>query len=243
MELNILHLYPDLMSLYGEYANLRVLCRHLAVMDVQAAVRAVQLEDTPDFDKADMIYMGAGTERAQKAALTALSGCAGALRDAAARGTVVLFTGNAMETLGASVTDAAGKIWPGLGLASYTTRETQKRVPVDVIAKPVLWDAAAVGFMNKCSTTSGITEPLFSELAMGFGNDAERGAEGYVSGNVFATHLTGPVLAKNPAFTDLIIRRLYALRGWDAPETLPVLPHEQEAYKVTLQELSARMRK
>ncbi|MDE7246140.1 MAG: hypothetical protein K2O18_19510 [Oscillospiraceae bacterium] len=243
MELNILHLYPDLMSLYGEYANLRVLCRHLAVMGVQAAVQAVEPEDAPDFGSADMIYMGAGTERGQKAALTALSGSAAALRAAAERGAVILFTGNAMETLGTSVTDAAGKVWHGLGLASYTTRETEKRVPVDVIAKPVLWDAAAVGFMNKCSVTAGITEPLFSELPLGFGNDAERGAEGYVSGNVFATHLTGPVLVKNPEFTDLIIRRLYALRGWQLPETLPTLPHEKEAYAVTLRELTARIQK
>ena len=29
MELTILHLYPDCMSLYGEYANLAVLRRHL----------------------------------------------------------------------------------------------------------------------------------------------------------------------------------------------------------------------
>ena len=31
------------------------------------------LEDAPDFDTMDMIYMGAGTERGQKAALTALT--------------------------------------------------------------------------------------------------------------------------------------------------------------------------
>lgn len=241
MELNILHLYPDLMSLYGEYANLAVLCRHLDAMGVQAAVQAVEPEDPPDFSAADMIYMGAGTERGQKAALAALSPYAGELKTAAERGTVVLFTGNAMELLGASVTDAAGKVWTGLGLADYTTVETEKRVPVDVIAAPSLWDAPAVGFMNKCSTTKGVTSPLFRSLALGFGNDTERGPEGYVSGNVFATHITGPVLVKNPAFTDLVIRRLFALRGWDVPEPLPVLPHEREAYEVTLGELRARV--
>ena len=34
MELNILHVYPDLMNLYGEYANLAVLRRHLEALDV-----------------------------------------------------------------------------------------------------------------------------------------------------------------------------------------------------------------
>ena len=241
MELTILHLYPDLMSLYGEYANLAVLRRHLGAAGVQAAVRAVALEDVPDLRAADMVYMGAGTERGQKAALAALAPYAGEMKAAAERGTVLLFTGNAMELLGASVTDAAGKVWPGLGLADYTTVETGKRSPVDVIAAPSLWDEPAVGFMNKCSTTKGIISPLFDSLVLGFGNEADRGPEGYVSGNVFATHMTGPVLVKNPAFTDLLIRRLFALRGWDVPEPLPTLPHEREAYEVTLRELQARV--
>lgn len=240
MELTILHLYPDLMSLYGEYANLAILRRHLGVLGVQTDIRATGLEDKPDFSRFDMIYMGAGTERGQKAVLTALTPHAAGLKDAADRGTVVLFTGNAMETLGASVTDAKGKVWPGLGLADFATVETDKRVPVDVIAKPALWDEPAVGFMNKCSVTNGITAPLFNELTLGFGNNTEKGPEGYVSGNVFATHITGPVLVKNPDFTNLIIRRLYALRGWTLGN-LPDLPHEREAYRVTLRELTARV--
>lgn len=241
MELSILHLYPDLMNLYGEYANLAVLCRRLSGLGVQAAVQCAAPEDAPDFRAADMIYMGAGTERRQKAALHALSPYAGALKEAAARGAVVLFTGSAMELLGASVTDAEGKVRPGLGLADYATVETEKRIPVDVIASSVLWEAPVVGFMNKCSTTRGVISPLFDSLALGFGNEAEHGPEGYVSGNVFATHITGPVLVKNPAFTDLIIRRLFALRGWDVPDDLPVPPHEREAYEVTLRELRARV--
>ena len=72
MELTILHLFPDFMSLYGEYANVAVLRRHLETMGVTVAVRAVNSEDTPDFSTADMIYMGAGTERKQKIALEKL---------------------------------------------------------------------------------------------------------------------------------------------------------------------------
>lgn len=243
MELTILHLYPETMSLYGEYANLAVLRRHLEAMGATVSVQAATFEDTPDFTGADMIYMGAGTERGQKAVLSDLSPYAQALREAADRGAVLLFTGNAMEVLGASITDAAGKVWQGLGLADFTTVETDKRTPVDVVATPTLWDKPAVGFMNKCSTTSGVAAPLFSALPLGFGNDAQHGAEGYVSGNVFATHITGPVLVKNPAFTDLLIRRLFSLKGWQLPEKLPVLPHEWEAYDVTRQELLARIGK
>ena len=68
MELNLLHLYPDCMSLYGEYANVAVLKRHLEALGVSVTVKGVSLDDTPDFSAADFIYMGAGTERTQKAA-------------------------------------------------------------------------------------------------------------------------------------------------------------------------------
>ena len=242
MELKILHLYSEVMSLYGEWANLAVLRRHLTGMGVTVSITPVSCEDTPDFDSADMIYMGAGTERSQKYVLSRLLPHAAAFQAAAERGAVVLFTGNAMETLGASITDAAGTVHKALAFADFTTTETNKRDPEDVIAVSTLWDEPLVGFMNKCSTTHGITTPLCSSLSLGFGNETKGGAEGFVSGNVFATHITGPVLVKNPAFTDLIITRLFAQKGWTLPEQLPVLPHEREAYAVTLRELQARLK-
>ena len=240
MELTILHLYPDCMSLYGEYANVMVLRRHLEAMGVAVHLRTALFEDAPEFEQADLVYMGAGTERTQKAALTALAPHREALKAAVDRGAVVLFTGNAMEALGASVTDAEGRVWPGLGLADFATVERDRRDPEDVVAHTSLWDSAAVGFMNKCSVTTGVASPLFDRLSLGFGNEAAKGPEGYVSGNVFATHLTGPVLVKNPDFVDLLIRRIFAAKGWEPPKALPVLPYEREAYEVTLRELTAR---
>ena len=242
MELTLLHLYPDAMSLYGEYANLSVLRRHLEALGVTVHLEKVTCEDVPDFTRADLVYMGAGTEGAQKAVLLGLPHHADALRDALDRGCLLFFTGNAMEILGRSVKDAKGRTWNALGFADFTTVETDKRTPGDVIATSTLWETPTVGFMNKCSTTSGITTPLFSALPLGFGNDAEHGAEGYALGNILATHITGPVLVKNPDFTDLIIRRLFAAKGWSLPEQLPVLPHEREAYAVTLRELQARLK-
>ena len=240
MELTILHLYPDCMSLYGEYANVMVLRRHLEAMGVSVTVETALFEDVPDFEHADFIYMGAGTEHTQKAALSALLPHKEALKAAIDRGAVVLFTGNAMEMLGRDITDAAGKRWPGLGLADFTTVETDKRDPVDVIAHTAVWDNPVVGFMNKCSMTEDVTSPLFDRLSLGFGNEEEKGAEGYVSGDVFATHLTGPVLVKNPDFTDFLIRRIFAVKEWELPEALPVLPYEREAYEVTVKELTGR---
>lgn len=240
MELTILHLYPDCMSLYGEYANVMVLRRHLEAMGVAVNVETALFEDTPDFEHADFIYMGAGTERTQKAALSALLPHRDALKGAIDRGAVLLFTGNAMELLGMSITDASGDAWPGLGFAEFTTAEYDRRDPCDVVAYTDLWEDAVVGFMNKCSETRGVTTPLFTQLTQGFGNEENCEPEGYVSSNVFATHITGPVLVKNPDFVDFLIKRIFAAKEWELPEKLPVLPYEREAYEVTLKELTGR---
>ena len=69
MELNFIHLYPELMSLYGEYANLSVLKRHLEDLGVRVTITPLTFEDEKDFSSADLIYMGAGTEGGQKAVL------------------------------------------------------------------------------------------------------------------------------------------------------------------------------
>ena len=231
MELTILHLYPDCMSLYGEYANVAVLRRHLEAMRVSVRVDTALFEDTPDFSRADFIYMGAGAERTQKAALSALLPHREALKAAVDRGAVVLFTGSAMELLGASITGADGRVWPCLGFADFTTRETGNRSPEDVVARASLWESFVVGFMNKCGVVTGVETPLLTGLDLGFGNGKERGPEGFHRKNVFV---------KNPDFTDFLIRRLFQLKGWQQPEQLPVLPYEREAYEVTLKELTSR---
>lgn len=242
MELTILHLCPDCMSLYGEYANIAVLRRHLEALDVTVTLREATCEDTPDFSGVDLIYMGAGTERKQKLALEKLLPRADELKRAVEQDTMLLFTGSAMETLGASVTDVSGKVWPGLRLTDFITVETDRRTPEDVIATSALWDAPVVGFMNKCSVTHGIITPLFRALPLGFGNEVPHGPEGFASGNIFATHITGPILVKNPQFLDFLIRELFTRKGWEIPDSLPVLPHEREAYSVTLRELQARIK-
>ena len=241
MNIKLLHLYPEAMSLYGEYANITLLSRYLTWRGAEVEIRTVSCDEAPDFTGADLIYMGAGTERTQKAALGWLTPYKDALKGAADH-SLVLFTGNAMELLGATVTDQKGTAHAGLGFGGFATVETDKRVPHDAIAKTGLFPEPVVGFMNKCSRTSGVEEPLFEAMTMGMGNEQERGPEGFRHGNVIGTHITGPVLVKNPAFLAWIAERILANRG----ETLPVpadkpdwLIHAEKADQVTLEERSA----
>ena len=164
MELKILHFYPDLMSLYGSYANVSILKRTLEEMGNTVTVERVELGGDADLTHADFVYMGAGTERAQKAALLYFSKLGDAVKAAADAGVTMLFAGNSMELLGKTITDHAGKVYEGLGLADFTAVQNKKRFVEDVYGHTDLYEDAVVGFVNRCSVITGVETPLLASM-------------------------------------------------------------------------------
>ncbi len=233
--MKILHLYHDMMNLYGEYANLLILERCLRELGHEVQIHTLSMGETKDISGYDLYFMGAGTERKQKLALEALRPYGEALQKAQAEGKVFLFTGNSFELLGKSIKDANGKVYTCLGIFPYETEEGDRRIVGDALGSCPLFADPIVGFMNKCSKTTGVKIPLFT-LKMGFGNEAKCGGEGVYEGNFFGTHLTGPVLMKNPAMLREILSRLTAQRV----ETVNV-PYLQQAYETTSKALQTRL--
>ena len=242
MEVKILHFYPDLMSLYGSYANVSILKRTLEAMGNTVTVERIVPGADADPVHANFVYMGAGTERAQKAALMYVSKLCSMVKAAADSGVPMLFAGNSMELLGSSITDDAGKVYQGLGLASFTAVQNKKRFVEDVYGHTDLYEDAVVGFVNRCSVITGVEAPLLTSMEMGCGNEGPRGPEGYHSGSVFASQLTGPILVKNPALLKVMVQAVYAHRGEVCPE-IPVDEYMAQGWAITAEQLKARCQK
>ena len=243
MELKIIHFYPDLMSLYGSYANVALLRRHLEDQGNTVTVEAVLPGKTADLAGADFLYLGAGTERAQKAALADLRQYAPELDAAVRDGAVVLFAGNAMDLLGRTVTDKDGTVYEALGLAEFSTVQGPKRFVEDVYGFTELYPEPVVGFMNKSSVTTGVEHPFLKELKMGIGNEGELTPEGYHRDNLFASQLTGPLLVKNPKLLETVMDAIYRRRGETLPAERPAYPDEEQSYAVTVEQLRLRREK
>ena len=243
MELKFIHFYPDLMSLYGSYANVSVLKRTLEAMGNTVTVETVVPGQEADLSGADFLFMGAGTERRQKAALADFARFGEGVKTAAESGVTMLFSGTAMELLGKTITDADGKNYDGIGLAGFTSTQGKKRFVEDVYGQTDLYPEAVVGFMNKCSVITDVETPLLTNVRLGFGNEHEGGAEGFHWKNVFASQLTGPILVKNPRLLNAVIAAIYQHRGESLPAELPHDHWAEDGYAITAEQLKLRSEK
>lgn len=223
------------MDLYGDYANLRMLSLTLKTAGYESRILTRSLEDELDLSDADFIYIGSGKESAAKRALAHLLSQKAAFIEAFQRGTPILLTGNAMELIGRQIVSKDGTIYEGLGLAPFKTKEGNARLVSDEI---VSWEGhQLVGFINKASQITGVDRPLF-RVDFGLGNSEGDRSEGWTENNLFATHLIGPILVKNPAFL-LKMASLAAGGALLDPDQI-INPLAAEAYRNSLTELLKR---
>ena len=75
---------------------------------------------------------------------------------------------------------------------------------------------------------------------MGYGNDAAKSPEGFYWKNVFASHLTGPILVKNPRLLEKVAAAIYEKRGEALPEGWPRDQYAEAGYAITAEQLKLR---
>lgn len=227
--MKILHLYPQLMNLYGEYGNLAVLKKHLEDQGEDVMIVRKEIADSIDFKDYDMIYMGSGTEKNQLIALEDLMKYRPYLKMAMEEGKVILLTGNAMEVMGERIDDH-----PALHFCGFSVETTEKRYTGDVIVNSDEI-GEVVGFINRSTLISGGEKEKLFTYDFRYATLKDNDYEGYRVRNLFGTHIIGPVLVKNPCFMETIVKLLVK------DEYRPIAyPYEEEAYQTTLRELKKR---
>lgn len=233
--IKILHLFPRLLSLYGEYGNVAVLEKVLRENGHDVTVTG--WENGPlDLTGFDFIYVGSGTEDNLLEAVKRLAPYGDAVKASINGGQHWLATGNAMTLFGASVT-RRGAESRGLGCFGYTTEINEaKRFLGDVVTRPI-FGAACIGFVNTSSVYHGVEAPLL-ELVLNpqLGSDKSAPQDGIHSGNFYGTQLIGPVLVKNPHFLAAVIGQITG----EAPILDPA-SNICKAYAISVAELRNRV--
>jgi lipid II isoglutaminyl synthase (glutamine-hydrolysing) len=213
--LNLVHLYPDLLNLYGDRGNIITLQKRAAWRGIELRVHQIGLNETlPDLD-IDLMFMGGDQDREQAVVVADLQkNHAGQIFDAVEAGKPVLAVCGSFQLLQKYYRPADGEDLKGIAVFDAHTVHPGHEVPRCVGNIVVEWDhGTIVGFENHGGRTflSKDTKPL-GRVVTGFGNNGEDKSEGARVMNAFGTYVHGSLLPKNPVFADLFLRYALELR-------------------------------
>lgn len=232
MDLRICHLYPDLLNLYGDRGNLMALAQRARWRGIDVHVEECRLGDRLHSGH-DLYFVGGGEDRQQRLAARDLQdGKGGVLHEAAERDAVILAVCGGYQLLGHYYRPSDGADLPGVGLLDLTTVHpgpgARRLIGNIIIRGEVLGGRTLVGFENHGGRTRlGPRATPLGTVVRGFGNNGADRSEGAMHRHVYGTYLHGPLLPKNPHFTDHLIAT--ALRRRYGEVTLSHLDDRAEA--------------
>ena len=231
MEIKILHLYYDIMNLYGEYGNIKILENHLRDQGFEVIIDKKTIGEEIDFKNYNFIYMGCGTEKNQKVILEDLLKRKNEFIEALEAETVILLTGNSFEILGQQIDNERA-----LEVLNFKTSHTDKRITTDVICTSKMFTNKVVGFVNTMSVIENNENPLF-DIEYSISNIK---SDGISYKNVIGTHLIGPLLIRNPEILEYIVKKICTsvIKDFEYKET--EYTEEIDGYKLVLSELEKR---
>jgi lipid II isoglutaminyl synthase (glutamine-hydrolysing) len=224
--IRIVHLYPDLMSVYGDRGNVLALARRAEWRGLAVEIEEVSVGDRFDADRADLIFFGGGQDREQAVVSPDfVEHKANAVRDAVEDGAALLSVCGGYQLLGRSYTTVDGQELPGAGLFDVRSVPGARRHIGNILVETQLDGVrrTLVGFENHSGRTylgAGV-EPL-GKTIVGAGNNGEDGTEGAVYRDAYGCYLHGSLLPKNPWLADRLLAAALRRRYGEGAELGPL---------------------
>lgn len=211
-DLNICHLYPDLLNTYGDRGNILALQRRAQWHGINVNVTNVTIDDIFDSSSFDIVFIGGGQDYEQEIIQKDLLEQKGSeIKNAISNMKVFLCICGGYQLMGKYYKTWDGKEIEFLGaLDLWTVGGRERMIGNIVFESDAINDNGSplkiVGFENHSGRTylgEGI-RPLGKVLS-GNGNNGTDGFEGAVYNNVYCSYSHGSLLPKNPRLADHLL--------------------------------------
>ena len=241
MELNICHLYPDVLNLYGDGGNILCLQKRLAWRGIDVSVARLPIGSPTSLSGFDLVFIGGGQDFEQQVLLEDLHrGRSREICAAANDGVVFLTICGGYQMMGHYYETFDGKRCDFIGLLDLVTVGAKERMIGNYKFRctPEAGGSVVVGFENHSGKTRlGPSLRPPGTVMAGRGNNGEDGTEGAHYKNLFGTYSHGPMLPKNPAFCDMLLAAALE-RKYGRCELAPL---DDAAEQAAHDEISARI--
>ena len=208
MELNICHLYPDLLNSYGDLGNILILKWRAEERNIKVNIHNVSLGDDFNGEDYDIVLFGGGQDYEQSIVSKDLKETKrDAIEAYIERGGVLLAICGGYQLLGKYYTTPEGEKLQGLDILPLYTEAGDTRFIGNTAILNEETDETYVGFENHSGKTyleDGL-KPL-GKCLLGYGNNGEDGYEGCIYKNTYCTYFHGSLLSKNPELSDRLLQ-------------------------------------
>ena len=198
--IKIAHLYYDLMNLYGENGNVRALEKYLS-KSFKVETYNLTINDYIDFSKYDIYYIGSGNNESFNLVLNDIIKYEENIKKVIDK-KFFLVTGNSINLFGKYYTNK-DKRQKCLGVLNYNSKEKKKRIVGEQILKFKKTNEDIIGFYNRSSKLKNIHEKKLFDVVDGY-----KTFEGIKHKNFYGTYLLGPILIRNPHFTEYLVQKI-----------------------------------
>lgn len=207
MELNICHLYPDLLNVYGDVGNILILKHRSEARGIKVNIIDVSLNDKFDKEQTDILFFGGGQDYEQSIVSEDLkTNKKYELEKYIEEGKMLLAICGGYQLLGKYYTLPNGKKIEGLSILDIYTEAGDTRFIGNTVIHNEDFNETYVGFENHSGRTFINDLKPFGKCLHGFGNNGSDGYEGCVYKNTFCTYFHGSLLAKNPELADRFLK-------------------------------------
>ncbi|MGN9161599.1 type 1 glutamine amidotransferase [Clostridium sulfidigenes] len=206
MEINICHLYPDLLNVYGDIGNILILKHRAEKRGINVIIKNVSIGDEFNPEDFDIVFFGGGQDYEQSIVSKDLVETKKqGITDYIESGKVFICICGGYQLLGKTYETSTGEVLEGLGVLDIYTKASNERLIGNSIIYNEFFNETYVGFENHSGKTYiGDLNPL-GIVKYGFGNNGEDKKEGCVYKNTFCTYFHGSLLSKNPELTDRLL--------------------------------------
>lgn len=212
MKIKIAWLYYDLLELYGDRGNIKVLEKILEWNNISFETKKITINDGLDLSNFDILFLGGGSDKAQKILEKDLFSRTEQIKNFINNNGFILGVCGGYQMLGKYYLDSKGNKTKGLGIFDYYTISGKKRsvgnIKVKVDIAGFLENLEITGFENHGGETKNIGGNFLGIVIEGNGNEFQGKCEGFYNHNFIGTYVHGPLLPKNPIIGKKIIEQV-----------------------------------
>lgn len=207
MELNICHLYPDLLNVYGDVGNVLVLKHRAELRGIKVNIINLSIEESFNKDEIDIVFFGGGQDYEQSIVSDDLKKFKkDSIKEYIEEEKVLLSICGGYQLLGKYYIAANGEKLEGLNILDIYTEPGDVRFIGNTVIKNDEFNEIYVGFENHSGRTYINDLKPLGKVVSGYGNNGSDGNEGCIYKNTFCTYFHGCLLSKNPEFADRLIQ-------------------------------------